>query len=62
MALSLVGKAFPDRLHLEDYMEILKNVASDWKSYLLRCIEFFKEAGQDTSEIELYLQTLDDLF
>lgn len=62
MALSLVGKAFPDSLHQEDYMEILKNAASDWKSYLLRCIEFFKEAGQDTSEIEAYLKTLDYLF
>jgi hypothetical protein len=62
MALSLVGKAFPDRLHLDDYVESLKNAASEWKSYMLRRIEFFKEAGQDTSELEAYLQTLHHLF
>lgn len=56
LALSIVGKAFPDRLHLEDYTETLKNAASDWKNYLLQHIQFYKDTELDVNDFELLLQ------
>ena len=63
-ALLYLGKAFPDRVHGQDYPEIVRGFANEFKEYLKRYVEFFKEAGLDTEDIEAYLNDPDhwDLF
>jgi hypothetical protein len=61
MALDLVPKAFPNHLHLDDYMEMLKDSARDFKAYFLHSLELYKEAGRDTSDVEVILRMFDEL-
>lgn len=54
-ALLYVGKAFPDRVHDQDYPETLDGFVKEFREYVKRYVEFFKEAGLDTEDIEAYL-------
>jgi len=50
-----LGKAFPDKVHDQDYPEIVREFAKEFKKYLKCYVGFFKEAGLDTEEVEAYL-------
>jgi len=54
-ALLHVGKALPDRVHDQDYPEIVGGFVKEFREYVKRYVEFLKEAGLDTEDIEAYL-------
>jgi hypothetical protein len=58
-ALLNIGKAFPDRVHAKDYPEIVRGFVKELREYVKRYVEFFKEAGFDTEDIEAYLNAPD---
>jgi hypothetical protein len=58
-ALLNIGKAFPDRVHAKDYPEIVRGFVKEFREYVKRYVEFFKEAGLDTEDIEAYLNDPD---
>jgi hypothetical protein len=56
LALASVGKAFPDRIHSEDYIGMVKEMAREYKEYITRhVVPFFKESGVDTRELEDFM-------
>ncbi len=64
-ALLYLGKAFPDRVHDQDYPDIVEGFLNEFREYSKRYVKFFKEAGIDTEDIETYLNDPDhwmDLF
>jgi hypothetical protein len=54
-----VGKAFPDRVHDQDYLKTVEGFLKEFRGYLKRYVEFFKKVGLDTEDIEASLNGLD---
>ena len=56
-----LGKAFPDRVHGQDFVTLIKTYAKDFMVYIGRFTQFFKEAGINTEQIEDLLNDIDQL-